>query len=189
MKKDLGAKQLLYPTPVLVVATYDNEGNPNAMTVAWGGICCSVPPCIAISVRKATYTYGNLMDKKAFTVNIPSEKYIKEADYFGMESGKKENKFAKAGLTPVKSEFVDAPYIEEFPINLECKIIQVTEIGLHTQFIGEVMNTKIDDTIKEEGGIPIIEQIKPLLFAPDSRSYYAVGEQIAQAFSVGKGIV
>lgn len=184
----MGAKQLLYPTPVLVVSTYDKEGRPNAMTVAWGGICCSVPPCIAISVRKATYTYGNLMDKRAFTVNIPSEKHIKEADYFGMESGKKEDKFAKTGLTPVKSEFVDAPYIAEFPINLECKIIQVFEIGLHTQFVGEVLNAKIDDTIQEKGDTPIIEQIKPLLFAPDSRSYYAVGERTAQAFSIGKEI-
>lgn len=188
MKKNIGAKHLLYPTPVLVVSTYDKEGKPNAMTVAWGGVCCSVPPCIAISVRKAPYTYGNLMDKKAFTVNIPSEKYIKEADYFGMESGKKEDKFAKTGLTPIKSEFVDAPYIDEFPINLECKIIQVTELGLHTQFIGEVINAKIDDTIQEKGDIPIIEQIKPFLFALDSRSYYAVGEQIAQAFSIGKEI-
>lgn len=188
MKKDLGAKLLVYPTPVLVISTYDNEGNPNAMTAAWGGICCSSPPCVAISLRKATYTYNNLMEKKAFTINIPSENYTKEADYFGMASGKKEDKFAKTGLTPVKSEIVDAPYIKEFPINLECKIIQVTEIGLHTQFIGEVMNIKIDDTIQEKGDQPIIEQIKPLIFAPDSRNYYAIGEQIAQAFSIGKDI-
>jgi flavin reductase (DIM6/NTAB) family NADH-FMN oxidoreductase RutF len=188
MKKNLGPKTLVYPTPVLVISTYDNEGNPNAMTAAWGGICCSAPPCVAISLRKATYTYGNLMEKKAFTINIPSENYIKEADYFGMVSGKKEDKFAKTGLTPVRSDFVDAPYISEFPINIECKIIQVTELGLHTQFIGEVMNVKIDDIIQEKGDQPIIEQIKPLIFAPDSRNYYGIGKQIAQAFSIGKEI-
>lgn len=189
MKKSLGAKTLVYPTPVLVICTYDNEGNPNAMTAAWGGICCSSPPCVAISLRKATYTYGNLMDKKAFTVNIPSENYVREADYFGMVSGKKEDKFAKTGLTPVRSDIVDAPYIREFPIILECKIIQVFEIGLHTQFIGEVMDVKIDDTIQEKGDQPIIEQIKPLIFAPDdSRSYYGIGKQIGQAFSIGNNI-
>lgn len=179
---------MVYPTPILVVSTYDKEGNANAMTVAWGGICCSSPPCVAISVRKATYTYDSLMEKKAFTINISSENYIKETDYFGMVSGKNEDKIAKAGLTPVKSEFVDAPYISEFPINIECKIIQVTELGLHTQFIGEVMNVKIDDTIQEKGNQPIIEQIKPLIFAPDSGNYYGIGEEIAKAFSIGKEI-
>jgi flavin reductase (DIM6/NTAB) family NADH-FMN oxidoreductase RutF len=188
MKKDLGAKTLVYPTPVLVISTYDNEGIPNAMTVAWGGICCSSPPCVAISVRKATYTYGNLMAKKAFVMNIPSENYIKEANYIGTASRHKEDKFAKTGLTPVKSELVDAPYIKEFPVNLECKIIQVHELGLHTQFIGEVLNAKMDDTIQEKGDQTVIEQIKPLLFAPDSRNYYGIGKQIAQAFSIGKEI-
>src|SRR5471030_263870 len=109
MKKDLGAKLMVYPTPLLVISTYDKEGNPNAMTAACGGICCSSPPFVTISLRKATYTYDSLMEKKAFIINIPSENHVKEADYFGMVSGKKEDKFAKTGLTPVKSEFVDAP--------------------------------------------------------------------------------
>lgn len=188
MKKNLGAQTLIYPTPVLVVCTYNEEGRANAMTAAWGGICCSSPPCVAISLRKATYTYGNLMAKKAFTINIPSEKYVKEADYVGMVSGKNEDKFAKTGLTPVKGDFVDAPYIQEFPINLECKIIQVFEIGLHTQFIGEVMDAKIDDSLQEKGDLPLIEQIKPMLYAPNDRSYYGIGKQIGQGFSIGKGI-
>jgi len=188
MKKSLGAKTLIYPTPVLVIGTYDDEGKPNAMTAAWGGICCSSPPCVAISLRKATYTYGNLISKNAFTVNIPSENYIKEADYVGMASGKKEDKFAMTGLTPIKSDLVDAPYIKEFPINLECKIIHIIELGLHTQFIGEVLDTKIDDNIAEEGNQPIIEQIKPLVYGVDSRTYYGIGKQIAEAFSIGREI-
>lgn len=188
MKKSLGAKTLVYPTPVLVVCTYDNEGNPNAMTAAWGGICCSAPPCVAVSLRKATYSYDNLMLKKAFTINIPSEKYIKEADYFGIASRHKEDKFAKTGLTAVKSEIVDAPYIKEFPVNLECKVIQISELGLHTQFIGEIVDAKVDESLQGEGKPPIIEQIKPLIFAPDSRDYYVVGDKIARAFSIGNEI-
>lgn len=188
MKKSLGPKTLVYPTPVLVIGTYDQAGKPNAMTAAWGGICCSSPPCVAVSVRKATYTYGNLIEQKAFTINIPSETHVKEADYLGIASGKKEDKFAKTGLTPVKSALVDAPYISEFPINLECKTIQVIEIGLHIQFIGEVLNVQIDETIQAQGAQPLIEQIKPLLFAPDSRNYYGIGKPIAPAFSIGKEI-
>jgi flavin reductase (DIM6/NTAB) family NADH-FMN oxidoreductase RutF len=188
LKKSVGARTQIYPTPVLVVGTYDNEGNPNVMTAAWGGICCSSPPCVAISLRKATYSYGNLMLKKAFTINIPSENYVKEADYFGIASGNKEDKFAKTGLSAVKSDIVDAPYIREFPITLECKVIHVIELGLHTQFIGQIMDVKMDETIQEKGEQPIIEQIKPLIFAPDSRNYYGVGKQIAPAFSIGNEI-
>ncbi|WP_242847081.1 flavin reductase family protein [Desulfosporosinus acididurans] len=184
-EKKYGSKSLSLSNTGFCYCTYDDEGNPNAMTAAWGGICCSSPPCVAVSLRKATYTYGSLLAKKAFTLNIPSENFIKEADYFGLVSGKKENKFAHTGLTAVKSDLVDAPYIKEFPINLECKIINILEIGLHTQFIGEVLDAKIDDTLQEKGDHPLIEQIKPLIFAPESRSYHVVGKQIAQAFAIG----
>ncbi|MDP2910764.1 MAG: flavin reductase family protein, partial [Candidatus Omnitrophota bacterium] len=87
MKKSLGAKALVFTTPMWIIGTYDKNGKPNGAAVAWGGIVCSKPPCVAISLRKATYSYGNIMDKKAYTVNVPSEKHIKEADYFGMVSG------------------------------------------------------------------------------------------------------
>lgn len=83
MKKSLGAKTLVYPTPVFVVGTYDKAGKPNAMTASWGGICCSQPPCVAVSLRKATYTHGNILARKAFTISIPSEEYVKQADHFG----------------------------------------------------------------------------------------------------------
>ena len=121
MKKSIGAQTLVYPAPVFVVGTYDLEEKPNVMTAAWGGICCSVPPCVAVSIREATYSYRNILDRKAFTISIPSEKYVKEADYFGMVSGKNVDKFSATGLTPAKSEVVDAPYVNEFPFVLECQ--------------------------------------------------------------------
>ena len=124
MKKSLGAKTILYPTPVLIVGTYDAAGKPNAMTAAWGGICCSSPPCVAVSLRKATYTYGNIAQQGGFTINIPSEKHVLEADYFGLMSGKKTDKFAESGLTPVRSDLVNAPYIAEFPFVLECRLLR-----------------------------------------------------------------
>ena len=88
MKKSLGAKTLAYPTPVWLVGTYDPEGRPNVMTAAWAGICCSKPPCLAVSLRKATYSYGNIVARQAFTISIPSEAHVKEADYVGIASGR-----------------------------------------------------------------------------------------------------
>ena len=84
MKKSFGAKTLIYPTPVWCVGSYDTDGNPNVMTIAWGGICCSQPPCVTISLRKATFTYGNIMARQAYTLRVPSVKHIRDADFFGM---------------------------------------------------------------------------------------------------------
>ncbi len=188
MKKSLGPKTLLYPTPVWVVGTYDSQGNPNVMTIAWGGICCSKPPCVAVSLRKATYSYGSIVERKAFTVNIPSENYAKEVDYFGSVSGRNEDKFASSGLTPVKSEAVDAPYVNEFPLILECKLVQTVEIGLHTQFIGEIIDVKADESVLGEKGFPEIEKVKPIVFSPEARCYHKIGRYLGEAFSIGKTI-
>ena len=130
MKKSLGAKTLALPAPAWLVGTYDKEGKPNLMTAVWGGICCSQPPCVYVSLRKATYTYGNIMSRKAFTVSVPSQEYVKEVDYIGIVSGRDGDKFTKTGMTPMKSDLVDAPYVKEFPLVLECKVIHTIEIGL-----------------------------------------------------------
>ena len=186
MKKSLGAKAIVYPTPVLIVGTYDNAGKPNVMNVAWGGICCSSPPSVAVSVRKATYTYGNIVERKAFTVNIPCETYVKQADYFGIASGGKEDKFSATKLTPVKSELVDAPYVKEFPFILECKLIHTIEIGLHIQFIGEIVDVKAEESVLGDKGSLDIEKVKPILYAPENRAYYGIGKCLGKAFSIGE---
>jgi flavin reductase (DIM6/NTAB) family NADH-FMN oxidoreductase RutF len=188
MKKSMGAKTMMLPTPVLVVGTYDMAGKPNVMAVAWGGICCSEPPCIAISLRRATYTYGNIIKKEAFTVHITTEPYLKEADFFGIVSGKKIDKFAATGLTPVRSELVDAPYIKEFPLVFECKLLHTIEIGLHTQFIGVIVDVKIDEEMLIDDGFPDVVKMKPVAFAPGIREYYSFGKALGRAFSIGKEI-
>jgi len=188
MKKSLGAKTLVYPTPVFVVGTYDQAGKPNVMTAAWGGICCSQPPCVAVSLRKATYTHGNILARKAFTISIPSEDHVQQADYFGLVSGRSVDKFATTKLTPVRSELVDAPYVQEFVLIVECKLAHVIELGLHTQFVGEVMDVKAEDRVMAKGGLLEITKVKPLVFAPDTQAYYGIGKFVGQAFSVGQGI-
>lgn len=185
MKKSIGAKTIVYPTPVFIVGTYDKTGEPNVMTVAWGGICCSEPPCVAVSLRKATYSYGNIIANRAFTINIASETHVKEADYFGIASGEKKNKFSVSGLTPVNSDLVNAPYVKEFPLVLECKVLHILEIGLHTQFIGEILDVKADEEVLGENGLPNINKIKPFLFAPIRRAYFGIGDFLGEAFSIG----
>ena len=186
MKKSIGPRTIVYPTPVFVVGTYDKDDRPNVMTAAWAGICCSKPPCVAVSLRKATYTFGNLMERKAFTVSIPSQNHIKEADYFGMVSGRNEDKFSATGLTPVRSDLVNAPYVKEFPFILECTVLHTYEIGLHTLFVGEIMDIKVDEKMLGEDGMPDIRKIRPFSYTPQSQEYHAVGEFLGKAFSIGK---
>lgn len=188
MKKSIGAKTMLMPTPVLVVGTYDPSGRPNVMTVAWGGICCSEPPCINISLRKATYTYANIVDKEAFTVQIATEKYLRESDFYGIASGRDVDKFTRTGLTPVKAEFVDAPYIQEFPLVFECTLFDTVEIGLHTEFIGMIVDVKIDEDMIGKDGYPDVQKIRPLAFVPSIRDYYSFGNILGKAFKIGKEI-
>lgn len=186
MKKSLGARTLVYPTPVWVVGSYDGEGRPNAMSAAWGGICCSRPPCLAVSLRSATYTHGNIVGRKAFTISVPSEAHVREADYIGMVSGRNADKFAATGLTPVRSALVDAPYVAEFPLVLECRLLHTVEIGLHTQFVGEILDVKADESVLGGKGLPDIEKVRPILFEPEIRTYHGVGKLIGEAFSIGK---
>jgi flavin reductase (DIM6/NTAB) family NADH-FMN oxidoreductase RutF len=185
MKKSLGAKTLS-TVPVWAVGSYDQGGKPNVMTAAWVGICCSKPPCVTVSLRKATYTYGNIMARKAFTVSIPSEAFVKQTDYFGLVSGKEVDKFAGSGLTPVKSELVDAPYVAEFPLIIECKLLNSFEIGLHTMFVGEIVDVKADREVLGEDGSLDVQKLKPFFFDSGSRQYFKLGEPLGKAFEVGR---
>ena len=187
-KKSLGAETIVYPTPVWLIGTYDDTGKPNAATVAWGGICSSKPPAVAVSLRPARHTHGAIMARRAFTVNIPSQDHVKEADYFGLVSGKKEDKFAKSGLTPVHSELVDAPLIEECPLTLECKLLQTVDLGVHTQFIGEILDAKADESILEDGH-PDMAKARSILFGPGCMAYHGIGEFLGKAYSIGREIL
>lgn len=186
MKESLGARTLAFPTPTWVVGTYNEDGTPNLMTAAWGGICCSRPPCIYVSLRKATYTHGNIIRRRAYTVNISSEHHVMEVDYCGIASGRETNKWGQCGFTPVKSSIVDAPYIDDFSLVLECKVLNIIELGLHTQFVGEIMDVKADTSVLTEDKVPDITKVKPIIFEPSNRRYYGIGAYLGPAFSIGK---
>ncbi len=185
-KKSLGAKTIAFPVPAWAIGTYDAEGKPNVMTAAWSGICCSRPPCMAVSLRQATSTYGNMVARQAFTISIPSENHVREIDHIGVVSGRDVDKFAALGLTAARAEHVDAPYIEEFPVIIECKVLHTIEIGLHTQFIGEILDVKVDEAVLDDKGQPDAGKVKPVVFSPGDRAYHGLGEFLGQAFSIGR---
>lgn len=186
MKKSLGAKTLAYPTPVWVVGSYDAAGKANAMTAAWAGICCSAPPCLAVSIRKERHSYAAIMARRAFTVSIASQGQVAQADYMGMVSGAVADKFAVAGLTPVKGELVDAPYVAEFPVAIECRLVQTLDLGGHTQFVGEILDVKAEEAVLNAEGHVDLSLLQPLIYAPGSSQYYGVGPVVAKGFNVGR---
>jgi len=188
MKRSLGRKALILPSPAWVVGTYDAEGKANVMTAAWGGICCSKPPALCVSLREATYTYQAIVNREAFTVNVPAAEQTKLADYIGVVSGRDIDKLAVAGLTAVSAEHVDAPLVDEFPLNVECSLIHTLKIGLHTLFVGEIRDVKAEESILNDKGLPSIEKLRPPIFSTGEAAYYAVGEALGPAFEMGKEI-
>lgn len=185
MKRSLGPKTLAVPAPAWLVGTYDSDKRPNLVTVAWGGVCCSEPPSVAISLRKSRHSYDAIVNRKAFTINIPSETHVRETDFAGIVSGRDLDKFAAAGLTPVRSELVDAPYVAEFPLVIECRLIHTVEIGIHTQFIGEIVDVKADQAVLNAQGLPDADKIRPIIYDTGTKSYFGLGQLIGKGFSIG----
>lgn len=127
---------------------------------------------MAISLQKHRVTYNNIVKNKVFSINIPSQQQIIEADYVGIISGKGEDKFATTGVTASPSQVVNAPYVQEFPLILECRLLQIVEIGIHSQFIGE-------------NGLPLLAKVNPPIFSPSEGAYYEVGEYVGKSHSIG----
>lgn len=189
-KRSLGPAPLLYPQPALLIATYDSEGKPNAMAAAWAGICVSDPASVMVAIQPPRYSHDALLARKAFTVCVPSEKMVAELDYAGIVSGKKYDKFAACGFTAVKAEKVDAPYIAECPVILECSLTSHQEIGTHTVIIAEILDVKADeDCLDPTGKLPDIEKVLPIIFDRGLRNYYGVGKLLAKVGNVGKPLI
>lgn len=181
MKKSIGANTMLYPLPAVVIGSYDENNKPNIMTASWAGIVNSHLPMVSVSLRKETYSYENILKNKAFTISIPSKRHLIEMDYIGTKSGVRENKFESTGLTPESSDIVQAPYVSEFPLVLECKLIDVNELGLHSMFLAEIKDVKIDEEYIKENGIPDILKLDPIAYAHGEREYYELGSYLGKS--------
>jgi len=185
MKKSIGINSMVFPSPVFVVGTYDEDEKPDMITIAWAGIAASDPAAVVIAVRPTRYSHENIIKHKAFTVNLPTKKFIKEADYFGITSGRDTDKLADTGLTAVKGEFVDAPYIEEFPFAIECELADQLDFGSHTLFIGAIKDIKVDTEIIGENDKVDFVKAGILTFDISTDSYLLPGEFAGKAFSEG----
>ena len=182
MRKNLTPKAYVYPLPVLIVGTYDENGVPNAMNAAWGTVCDTAQ--VAICLSAGHKTVKNLLKTKAFTVAIAEVKNVVAADYVGLVSGNKQpDKLTKTGWKISKSAFVNAPIIEDFSLVLECKLVSYdtdTEIC-----IGEVVNVSAEESVLDEKGTIDVEALQPLCYASGVRGYYALGQRVGDAFVDG----
>lgn len=186
MERELPAYAVLPPCPVTVVCTYDADEKPNGLAVSWTGIAVSEPPHVMIAVRPGRYSHAALCERGEFTMNIPSENQMCQADYFGITSGRKTNKFEELGLTPTPAEHVHAPMIAEFPLSLECRVVSRQEIGSHSVFIAEILAVHVDERILDAEGKIDVVLLRPLAYDHAKYLYLAQGQVLGRAFSAGK---
>ena len=186
MRKDLGAKTFIFPMPVLMIGTYDENGEPDLMNAAWGGIYDYNQITVSLGAHVST---DNIRKNKAFTVAFATKKTVVASDYVGIVSKAKEpKKIEKAGLHPVKSGFVNAPRFEEYPLTLECKLISLDgEMGEGGTLIGEIVNVNVDDSVLTDDKIDV-KKLQPLAFDGANGKYHVLGEEVAPAFRIGLSI-
>ena len=184
MKKDLGVKPYLFPMPVLMIATYGDDGTVDVMNMAWGGICAE--NMVSLNIDADHKTAKNIKKRGAFTLSIADVPHIQAADFFGIASGNKmEDKFARSGLAAVKSEKVDAPVVQEFPLTLECKVVEdKTEVYGH-HVLGEIVGVLADESVLDETGKVDASKLNAFVFDQFRSGYYAIGEKVGQAWHTG----
>lgn len=182
MRKNFGSKSWLYPMPVLIVAAYDEQGVPNAMNAAWGGIFTDEH--IGICISEGHKTTKNILSTRAFTVSMATVEQLAACDYVGIVSGNREpEKFAKAGFTAQRSEAVNAPIIEQLPMTLECEMLSYDKES--NQLVGRIVNVSADESVLTDGKIDY-RKLRPITYDPINHHYIALGEVAGNAFADGK---
>ena len=184
MRKNFGVKNWLYPMPVLIIGTYDENGAPNAMNAAWGGIYDTnqVMVCLADDHK----TTENIKKTKAFTVSFATVDTVAACDFVGIVSANDEpNKFSKAGFHATKSELVNAPIINELPMTVECRLLKFNEDGI---CIGEIVNVSADESVLDENGKIDAKKLQPIIYDSATHAYWSFGERVGKAFSDGRKI-
>jgi flavin reductase (DIM6/NTAB) family NADH-FMN oxidoreductase RutF len=182
MRKNFGAKPLLYPQPVFIIAAYDENGVPNAMNAAWGGI--SEEQEVSVCISAGHKTTKNILASKAFTISMADADHVAQCDYVGVVSGNKvPDKMEKAGFHTTKSEFVNAPLIDELPMAVECRLVSYDPETC--RLVGEIVNVCADESVLGENGKVDPAKLRPITFDPMNNAYLALGERVGSAFSDG----
>ncbi len=188
MKKDLGIVQAVYPMPVLMIAAYDADEKVNVMNVAWGQICDRDK--VILFIGKGKKTWLNIKESKAFTVALADEAHADVADFFGIASGNKmKDKFERTGYHAVKSDKVHAPIIEEFPVAMECELLEFVDTEYVSGIVGKIVNVKAEESVLDDNGKVDPEKLQALIFDPFRHGYYATGKKVAQAWDAGAGLM
>lgn len=183
MRKDIKVTEAIFPMPVLMIATYNEDGTVNVMNAAWGTMLSRNE--VILNLTESHKTVKNIKERKAFTVSIADAKHVTEADYFGVVSGNNTNdKFEKSGLTATKSENVDAPIINEFPLCMECEFIEYQSGPTGCGVIGKIVNVTADEKVMNGGNVDI-DKVNAIAFDPYTHGYYKVGTRVGEAFKDG----
>lgn len=184
MKKTLGIKPYLFPMPVLMIATYGDHDKVDVMNMAWGGICAE--NMVSLNIGEDHKTSENIKKHGAFTLSIADIPHIEAADFFGIATGNIMNdKFERTGLTAIKSEKVDAPIIDEFPLTLECKVVEAKNEVYGFHVIGEIVDVLADESVLDERGKVDPTKLNAFVFDQFQNGYYAIGNKVGQAWHTG----
>lgn len=184
-KQEWKPGNMLYPLPAVMVSVADKQGRKNIITVAWAGTVCTNPPMVSISVRPERFSYHMLKETGEFVINLTTEQLCYATDYCGVRSGKDVDKFKEMHLTPVPASQVAAPMIGESPVNIECKVKQVLELGSHHMFVAEVVAVHVDDTYLNEKNKFELSKARPMVYSHGE--YYGIGKLLGNfGYSVRK---
>ena len=184
MKKELGVHPFLYPMPTYMIGTYNEDGTVDEMMMAWGGICAE--NMVALNLEADHKTVANLRARNAFTLAVPGVDTLRESDFFGIASSNKlADKFERSGLHAVKSTRVDAPIVEEYPLTLECKVVEFQDQPYGLRVLGEIVNVLADEAVLDEKGRIDAGKLHAFAFDQMRNGYYAMGEQVGQAWHSG----
>jgi flavin reductase (DIM6/NTAB) family NADH-FMN oxidoreductase RutF len=188
MKKiALGPRTLLYPMPAFLIGA-DIDGRPNFMTAAWSGIACSSPPMLTVALQHHRYTLKGIKENGVFSVNVPSADLVEEADYCGIVSGEKEDKVAACKFEVFYGPLKTAPMIAQCPVNLECEVMHMLDLGSHALVVGQIEEVHVSEECFTDGE-PDLVKINPIIYCTGvEKTYHIFGEKLAQAFSVGMAI-
>lgn len=188
MKKNLGVQPYLFPMPTYMIGTYNEDDTVDVMMMAWGGICDT--KMVALNLESDHKTVANLRNRNAFTLAVPCTDTLKESDFMGIASGNKmADKFERSGLHAVKSSKVDAPIIEEYPLTLECRVVEFQDQPYGLRVLGEIVNVLADESVLDEKGKIDAGKLHAFMFDQMRNDYYGVGEVIGKAWNAGAGLM
>lgn len=186
-KKQFGPQTWMYPEPAVLVGA-NVDGDTNFMTAAWAGTACGEPPCISVAIRHVRHTLIGIRQNMVFSLNIPSTDLVKEADYCGLVSGAKTDKAKDCNFKVFYGQLKNVPLIEQCPLNMECEVLHILNLGTHALIVGKIVETHVSEDCLTNGQ-PDAARIRPIIYSPKpATAYYALGKKLAPAFSAGKEI-